>query len=262
MSAFNAPRSYVQIQQARAAEAGVLAARFAAAGAPGKENILEEDFVGAYADDYQLDGITRDLGVDFMLPQTYLVMHYGCRHLHAPVDATVQIVKEQGLAPGDIAEIRVNTYRVAIELANEEPKSAEEAGFSNGFAIAVALLYGDAFQDRFSEAYLAEPKVRDLMSRVKVAHDPELDKEFPGKRAAVVTLLTRDGREFQHRLDLARGEPEIPFSAAEIEAKFQHVARGVVSPDTARRIIDYVNQIEQAPDISPLLALLQAETTA
>ena len=74
---------------------------------------------------------------------------------------------------------------------------------------AVALLYGAAGVEQFTDAVVADPAVRALRAKVTVAADERLDKA-----AAVVRL---DGREM-------RAELRQTMSDAELEAKFRSLA--------------------------------------
>lgn len=258
--AFNAPRTYVQIQEARAAESGVLAALFARNGAPGgSKNILERAFARAYSDHYSFDATARDLGHDYMITKTYDVIHYGCRHLHAPIDAVLHIVRSNSLAVEDIKRIEVKTYKLGVDLCVERPRDLQEAGMSMPFGIAVALVFGDASQDKFAVKYFEDKRVVELISRITVKHDHNLDIEYPAKRGTEVELTTRDGRTFRHKLDIARGEPETPFTKGELEDKFKHLTSDLIAESTRQRIISLIDSLERMEDLSGLIACLKAK---
>jgi 2-methylcitrate dehydratase PrpD len=52
------------------------------------------------------------------------------------------------------------------------------------------------------------PATRELMGRIEVAIDPELDAAFPKQRAARVAFRTRDGREEEFLQPTRIGDPE------------------------------------------------------
>ena len=79
----------------------------------------------------------------------------------------------------------------------------------------------------------ADPRIDALARRVRVVADDELDQTFPERYATIVEVTTRDGRRLSEQVDYARGCPENPVTAAEIEAKFVGLATPAVR-DSAR----------------------------
>jgi len=258
-AAYKAPEPFVEIQVARACEAGIISVLLAQNGVQGNEMILEEAFLPAFCDEYNMDLIERDLGKDYMIPKTYVKMHAGCRHIHAAMDAAACIVDKYSIDWRDIEQIKVKTYSVALDLEIDEPKTGDEAKFIAPFGIAVLLINGDAFVDRFSNQNLADERIQSLMRKVNVEHDPELDKEFPVKRGTKVEIKTKGGRTFYQALDLAKGEPENPYSKAELENKFNQLTSSLIDSPTRQKIIDFVNGLEDAEDISDLFVWLKVK---
>jgi 2-methylcitrate dehydratase PrpD len=229
-------------------------------GIKGSDNILEEAFIPAFSDQYNLEPVTRDLGKDYMIPKTYIKMHAGCRHIHAPIDAALHIINRDGVNWRDIERISVRTYSVALDLEIEEPKTGQEAKFNIPFGIAVALVHGDAFVDRFTDQELKDRRIQGLMRTVAVEHDPELDLDYPVKRGARVEIATKGGSVFRHTVDLARGEPECPYSRSEIEDKFKHLTSGIVDLDAGQRILEFANRLETAGELCNLFMWLKVRT--
>ena len=88
--------------------------------------------------------------------------------------------------------------------------------------------------------------------------DPELEKEFPQKRATIVEITTKDGKVFSHKVDIAKGDPENPFSKSELEDKFNLLSSKVVNEERRRKIIDYVDGLETKENITDFFPLLKA----
>lgn len=256
LQAFEAPRPLVQVQTTRACEAGIVCALLGRQGVKGNETILEEAFIPAYSDVRDVDSIGQYLGKDYMITKTYIKMHCGCRHIHAPIDAALDIVKRHSLKIEDIEQIKAQVYQVAMDLEIEDPKNGDEAQFNLPFGVAVALIYGDAFPDKFSDKNLENEKVRALMQKVQVVHNPDLDKDYPRKRGTIVEVVTRDGKSFSNKLDFAKGEPEWPLSKSEIEYKFNYLASKAIDAKTRQAIISYVDKLEKAEELSGLFTLL------
>lgn len=245
------------LQVGRSSEGGLLSALYAAQGADGVPDVIERGFFKAYAGTASADIVTRGLGLQWGIGNTYLKMHGGCRGNHAPVDAAAGLMREHGLAPRDIAsmDVRVDTVTLAAEVA--EPANADQAKFSIAFSIAAKLLKGDAMPRRYTDVALADPEMRALMARIRVRADAALDEGYPDRRGAMIGARTVDGRELDYALDRALGEPEQPYAQADIERKFDLTAGALYGP-SAGRIKDMAMSLPALPGLTPLNDLLQA----
>lgn len=243
------------LQVGRSCEGGLMAAMFAREGAVGADTIIENGFVKAFGgtapEDIPLDG----LGDRFSITETYLKLHGGCRGVHAPVDVVRSVVAENRITNEEIRSISIGIASVTLANDIHEPTTGDQAQFSAAFAVAASLLRGSASTFEFTDANLADPQIRDLMRRVSVGVDPELDAAFPHKRGACAEIVTRDGERHRGRIDGARGEPEFPLSDAEVREKFMDIASRVLGPNAAP-LCDMVLSLETMPAIPPLLAPL------
>jgi 2-methylcitrate dehydratase PrpD len=255
--AFQAPEPFVGIQIARACEAGILAALLARDGIQGNRQILEEAFIPAHSDQYNLDFITQDLGKEFMIPKAYMKIHAGCRHIHAPIDAALLIVRQNKIPWKDIQRIKVKTYSVARKMEIEHPQTGEDAKFNMPFGIALALIRGNVFHDQFNERNLTDPQIQGLMKKVTVETSSELDQGYPAKRGTIVEIMSSDGKTYTQALDVARGEPEFPLGPEEVEEKFKQSASGLIEPESIQKVIQFVQTLEHRKEISTLLGYLQ-----
>ena len=248
------------LQVGRSSEGGLLSALHAAQGADGVPGVIEQGFFQAFAENARADAVTRDLGRRWGIGQTYLKLHGGCRGNHAPVDAAAALSREYGCAPRDIAsmDVRVDSVTLAAEVA--EPANAGQARFSIAFSIAARLLKGDAMPARYTDAMLADPEMRALMSRIRVRADAALDEGYPDRRGAVIRVRTADGRELEYALDRALGEPETPYAQADIERKFDLTA-GALYGARADRIKTLAMSLPTLPDVNALNDLLLANPT-
>ena len=257
-AAARAPYPTISLQTGRATESGVLAALVAQGGLQGSDDILEEGFFPAFSDEYNLDVIEKDLGHDFAILNTYLKIHSGCRYTHAPVDAVLYMKDYYNIKVEDISQIRIKNNGLAFSVLIRNPKIEREYIYSAPFAVALALVFGEVSTDRFDDGTVWTEPIQQLLNKTIEEHDPELDKEFPQKRPAILEITTKDGQIYSHRIDLPKGEPENPFSKSEIETKFHKMSYRVVNEETRNKIIDFVNTLENKSDIAELFPLLKA----
>lgn len=248
------------LQVGRSSEGGLLSALYAAQGAKGVLDIIERGFFKAFAEHARADVLAHELGQQWGIAKTYLKMHGGCRGNHASIDAAAILMREHGLLAADIKSMDVQVDTVTLAAAVADPANADQAKFSIAFSIAVKLLMGDAMPERYTDAVLADSAVRVLMSRIQVSADARLDEGYPDRRGALIRVCTNDGRALEHYVDRALGEPEQPFTQADIEHKFDLTA-GRLYGSYAAEIKKQVMSLASLPDVIELNELLQASHT-
>lgn len=224
----------------RAAEAGVLAAQTARAGVTGSLDILEgvSGMGVAMSNGPDWQQAVATLGCDFHITKMTFKTHACCGHTFAPIDGALTLQSRSDIKVSDIAKIRIATYRSALDVAGyEDPKSAAEARFSVKYVVATALLYGSVRLAAFEPQRLADPTIRDLMKRIELTVDTDLDASFPGKRAARITIETHAGRSETYLQPTRKGDPEQPLSDEELNDKFLELASPIVSDNKARVLL-------------------------
>ncbi|MCX5908408.1 MAG: acyl-CoA dehydrogenase family protein, partial [Deltaproteobacteria bacterium] len=254
--AFKAPEPFVEIQIARACEAGIFAAAMAGEGVPGNDEILEKAFIPAHSDEYRLELLSENLSKSYRISQTYIKIHGGCRHIHAPIDATLAIVNEHKIRWNEIERIKVKTYSIARTLEIEHPETGDDAKFNMAFGIAVALIRGNALSNQFTTENLKNAQIQELMKKVIVETSLDLDKDYPAKRGTMVEVTTQKGKAFSQALDLARGEPEFPMTREEIDGKFKQLTAGLIPEAQTAKIIEFIDTIEDRKELRDLFAYL------
>ena len=244
------------IQVARGCEGGLLSALYAEKGISGCDTILEKGFLKAFADQPNEKEILLDLGKKYLIEETYVKIHGGCRGNHAPTDVIQSLVKANGISPQDIKEIRVKVDSVTMAGEIHHPTNGKEAQFNIPFSIAVVILEGNASIYQFTDEKLKEPSVRSMMAKTSVEVDKGLDREYPNKRGAQGEIILTDGRRFSSAIDIARGEPESPFSIQEVEEKFILFTQDILGK-RAEEVLNQVRRLESLKDINQLIQKLR-----
>src|SRR5512145_955930 len=149
----------------RAANAGVIAARLAAAGFTASLDVLEhpQGFLAAAS--------PKRAGRDWqILTQGLSVKKYPlCFCTHRALDGMLDLLRDQKIAPQDVESVSVSTSRrYATILRNVRPQTGLEAKFSMQFAMASALVAGRAGLAELTDAFVQRPDIQGLMARVRV----------------------------------------------------------------------------------------------
>ena len=245
----------------RAAENGVTAALLAQAGFTAAMNILEarRGFYNAMAGGYDESKIAGRLGRPyFMIEPGISIKPYPSGSLSHPAqDLILDLVKQNDLHPGDIEFIEVGTNsNVPNALIYPMPKNALEGKFSIPFCMAIAVLERKAGIAQFQDQKVRNRKVIELMKRVTLVVDDELEALGYDQVRSRIRIKLKDGRMIEGRYDVARGHPQKPMSWTELGDKFYDCASLVLPRKNAEYAMEFVAQMEQQPSLAPLLSVL------
>jgi len=238
----------------RAAEAGLTAALAAREGVTGSLDVIEGEagFGKAMSNGPDWEKALATLGRDFHITQMTLKNHACCGHTFAAIDGALELQKRMKLAAREIERIRVGSYRAAKEVSGyESPRTGAEARFSLKYVVATALTHGSVRLAAFEPARLNDAATRDLMDRIEVAIDPELDAAFPKQRAARVEITTRDGRREAFLQPTRIGDPDAPLSDAQLDDKFVELAGPVLGESGARALLARLWRLEGEASLRP-----------
>jgi 2-methylcitrate dehydratase PrpD len=233
----------------RAAEAGVTAALAAREGVTGSLDVIEGEsgYGKAMSDGPDWDKALATLGKDFHVTRMTFKNHTCCGHTFAAIDGALALQARMKLAAAQIERIRVGSYRAAKEVSGyESPQTAAEARFSLKYVVATALTHGSVRLAAFEPARINDAATRDLMARIDVAIDPELDAAFPRQRAARVAIVARDGRQEEFLQRTRIGDPDAPLTDAQLDQKYLELAVPVIGEPKARALLDRLWKLEQS----------------
>jgi 2-methylcitrate dehydratase PrpD len=232
----------------RAADAGVIAALAAAEGVTGALDILEGEagFGRAMGDGPDWEAALAGLGEDFNICKMTFKNHACCGHAFAAIDGALALKAKMGVTAAEIARVRVGGYRATLEVAGiAEPATAAEARFSTPYLVATALTHGSVRLAAFEPPRLEDAGTRSLMKRVELELDAGIDAAFPAQRAARVAIEARDGRRGEHLQPTRKGDPDLPLSDAELEAKYLELAAPVLGEEKARALLARLWKLER-----------------
>jgi 2-methylcitrate dehydratase PrpD len=253
--AFRSDSMSKPLHAGRAAEAGVTAALAAAAGVTGALDVMEGPigFGHAMGDGPDWGPCMATLGQVFHIAAMTVKNHACCGHTFAAIDGALALRSRMGIQAADIEAIAIGTYGEALHVAgNKAPQTAAEARFSLPYVVATALLHGSVRLAAFAPERLADPLTRELMARIDLSVDTELDAAFPGQRAARVSIRTRDGRVERLLQPTRKGDPDAPLSDAELDDKFLELATPVCGGAHARALLDRLWRLDTLPRLDTL----------
>jgi 2-methylcitrate dehydratase len=251
-----------------ATEAGVRAAMLAAAGYSGPPEVFEGKeslFEVLSSVRWNRNAIVDGLGEEFLMTQCCFKAFPTEALTHQPITATLEIMLENKIDPGDIGEVLVETTSRGADILSDEskyhPATKETADHSLPYCIAVAIAKGNALPTDFEEKALKDETVLELLPRIKVKANRELDAIFPNVKRAIVTITTKDRRTFKKQEDFAKGQPERPLSEQELTAKFHSNAQVALSKKQREELIHATLTIDQYNNVRKYMPLLVRAAT-
>ncbi len=252
------------IQGGQAASAGIMAAGLAGKGITGSPYVLEgTELKGGITQitmkvDAKPERITDKLGEYYSIMDIYFKPYTACRHTHGAAQATLMMMKEKKIMPGDIDSITVSTYGVAAMAVGKgvpDGGSFVSAQFSIPYVVAACILDGALGPVQLTERRIADPAVIALAEKVKVESDDELNKMYPDKTASRVEILLKNGERLTRQIDIPKGDPRDPMEADDVASKVKFFS-GKRDPQKIERIIDEIMNLEKAKNIRDLVSLI------
>jgi 2-methylcitrate dehydratase PrpD len=213
----------------RAAQAGVMAARLAAAGFTAQPDALEhpQGFLAAVSPRGEVDRErpAQDIGRTWQIVAERLnIKKYPtCYYTHRSIDAVLDLMKTKPLRAGEVERVDVSLSREnATVLRNHKPATALDAKFSIEFAMAGALVAGKVGLAELDDDFVRREPVQSLFERVHVTPSEDYDPESPGSEVTDrVVVTTADGRRHESAaVRYARGHAKLPLAKSDLRAKF------------------------------------------
>ena len=251
-----------------ATEAGVRGAMLAATGYSGPVEVFEgkESLFEVLSNvRWNRNALIDRLGEEFLITQCSFKAFPTEALTHQPITATLEIMRENKIDSREVREVLVETTNRGADILSDQskyhPTTKETADHSLPYCIAVAIAKGNVLPSDFEEKALQDQSVLQLLPKIKVIANPEIDAIFPNVKRAIVTITTKDGRTFKKQEDFARGEPERPLSEQELIAKFHANAQVALSKRQRGELIQATLTIDQYNDVRKYVSLLVRAAT-
>lgn len=224
----------------RAAQAGVLNARLAAAGMEASAEALESPrgLMAALSPRGNVDRATgfERLGQDWAIDRFRLnIKKYPTVGVtQRTIDAVAKLGARERF---DLAAIRaidsVISVRQSALMPYRRPATALEAKFSLEFAVAATLLRGTVGIAELTDTFVGRPDVQRLVGLVRRVETDEADPTHPESAPAdFVTLHFADGTSLQsEKIWRATGHADNPLDAEGVWRKFRDCSKAIQLPE-------------------------------
>jgi 2-methylcitrate dehydratase PrpD len=257
----------VRFVQGRVAQGSVLSARLAAKGITGPRNFLD----GVYGyfhlygkDTFTGEEATSDLGVRYDLTKLVFKKYPSCALTGGSTDLMLKLIAEESLTTDDVERIDITVPPYTHKLVGHNFEVGDNpkvnAQFSIQYCVANALLRGSSKLVHFEDDFIRDPRIAELTKRINVIADKGL--EARGHTPLDIRVVTRSGREYVRKIDIAPGFPGNALTKEDHEQRFWDCidfAGKPIAPESAERIAALIDRIETLEDIRLLIPLFISE---
>jgi 2-methylcitrate dehydratase len=177
------------------------------------------------------------------------------------VEAALQ-ARQQLATVEDIEEVRIQTLQTAVNIMAGDaekwhPSNRETADHSMPYTAAVALMYGAVEPRHFSSEYWQDPRLMELVQKVKVSVSEEANRRAPEAMLSTVEIVTSRGEHLKAEVPYHRGHYKNPMSDQEIEAKFRALAEDWLTSRQTNALLDRLWSLEQVQDIGEVIRMVR-----
>jgi 2-methylcitrate dehydratase len=246
-----------------ATEAGMRAAMLAQTGYSGPEEVFEgKEGVFEVINNVKWDAneLLDGLGKTFLITECGYKAFPTEALTHQPITAVLEVMQENGIDPHTVREVLIKTTSRGADILSDptkyRPTTKETADHSLPYCIAVAVAKGNVLPSDFNDVALKDPFVWELLPKIKVVAEPEIDALFPKVKRAIVTVTTDDERQFTKQEDYAKGRAERPLSDDELIDKFRANGQGAMSEARLEEIIQATFSLEDLSTVGEYMGLL------
>jgi 2-methylcitrate dehydratase PrpD len=219
------------LQVGFAVEAGIRAARLAAAGAQADPGAVDAWLALVGGDPAAVDPSGP------AVPNGLAIKLYPCCYaLQRPISALSELAGSElagaGLEPAGIRRIVLRTPQATVvPLIHHRPESGLQGKFSLEYAAAVAVLDAYPGFGSFTDSAVRREAARRLVSLVEVELDPGGGWLLDGELQA--EIHTGDGTILRARQRFPPGSPARPASAAQLRSKLADCVTGLATDPTS-----------------------------
>lgn len=233
-----------------AVQSGVFAALMARGGYTGTEAVFEgkEGLMDVFGPDWDREKLVGGLGESWRILQCSMKAFPTEALTHTHITCALKVVTTNNIAAEEIEEVRVTTIARACDILFDphkyRPESRETADHSLPYCIAAALVDHKITTQSFSEEKMKDPRIWDVIDRIKGEASTEFEAMFPAKQPSKVVVKTKDGREFSEYLEYPKGDPREPMTMEDLDNKFNALAAPVLSEARRSAVRDMVFDCE------------------
>ncbi len=168
---------------------------------------------------------------------------------HTHISATLKTIISHDIKYDEIESVTITTIARACDILFDphkyRPESRETADHSLPYCIAAAIVDRKITTQSFSDEKLKDPRIWEVIDRIKGDASIEFEKMFPAKQPSKVVVKTKNGREFSEYLEYPKGDPREPMTMEDLENKFNGLSSGLLNSKRQKEIKEMIFNCEE-----------------
>ncbi|VVQ17400.1 hypothetical protein PS934_04506 [Pseudomonas fluorescens] len=242
-----------KLHSGRAAEGGLLAARFAQQGISGPTRLFEDVWGGFLqtlaSATSSPEALDADLGAVWKLARCSIKPYASCRGTHSAIDALGLLLDQLNVPVDQVEDIQVSLCSFLKDMCGgQDVGTLAAAQMSLAYALAARLVHGHCRLQAYDDEARKDPRIVQWMSRIRLEVDPLLSEDGE----PVVTLRTVDGRQASLCVEVPLGAPGNPLSDELLAEKFFSLATRVMPREQAQALFDQLCRLDALESVRSL----------
>jgi 2-methylcitrate dehydratase PrpD len=242
-----------RLHSGRAAEGGLLAARFAQQGITGPTKLFDDVWGGFLktlaADTAAPEALDAELGHVWKLARCSIKPYAACRGTHSAIDALGLLLNQLQISADQIEDVQVSLCGFLQDMCGgQDVSTLPAAQMSLRYALAARLVHGHCRLEAYDDEQRRHPRIAHWMSRIRLEVDPQLSEDGE----PVVSVRTVDGRQASLCVEVPLGAPGNPLSDAALEEKFFSLAGRVIPLQQAKELLEQLWRLEELESVRAL----------
>jgi 2-methylcitrate dehydratase len=185
--------------------------------------------------EWDVNALVGNLGKSFKIMECGMKAFPTEALTHTHISCALNAMKNNNLDYTNIEEVRVTAFAQAYDILFDptkyRPESRETADHSLPYCMAAAIVDKKISTASFSDEKLSDPRVFEVIDKIKGEPSIEFEKMFPAKQPSKVVVVTKDGKEYSEYMEYPKGDPREPMTVEDIDAKFSGLAEGTLSEE-------------------------------
>ncbi|MGF6400907.1 2-methylcitrate dehydratase PrpD [Pseudomonas frederiksbergensis] len=242
-----------KLHSGRAAEGGLLAARFAQHGITGPTKLFDDVWGGFLktlaADTAVPEALDAELGQVWKLARCSIKPYAACRGTHSAIDALGLLLDQLQVSADQVESVQVSLCGFLQDMCGGQGiNTLPAAQMSLRYALAAQLVHGHCRLEAYDDEQRHHPRIAHWMSRIHLEVDPLLSEDGE----PVVSLQTVDGRHASLCVEVPLGAPGNPLSDEALEEKFFSLAGRVMPQEQAKGLLEQLWRLEELESVRAL----------
>jgi 2-methylcitrate dehydratase PrpD len=242
-----------KLHTGRAAEGGLLAARFAQRGITGPSRLFDDVWGGFLKTlagvNSQPEALDADLGVVWKLARCSIKPYAACRGTHSAIDALGLLLEQLRVGADQVEDVHVSLCSFLLDMCGgRDVSTLAAAQMSLPYALAARLVHGHCRLEAYDDEQRGDLRIAHWMSRIHL----EVDSQLSEDGEPVISVRTVDGRRARLCVDPPLGAPGNPLSDAALEQKFFSLATRVMPQAQAGELLEQLWRLDELESVEIL----------